>query len=280
MAQKGNPNILIIPERVRKRRKDKKLSQVEVGRRVGVSKQSVSHWEDRSKKPSIRRNNLDRLAKALSCEPDYLTGNTDQPNHFKEGGKEYGTFGLPLSLIPEIIERLELYDDEKLQFIYSFLSILDTYSPPQLELIKRIFVSISGVEIQKVTLRHPFNDWSLFRNIFFNVQDTLIKINKSIENISGCELPSEVNFAFDSCKESIKKDFMKLSYPLQNEDNFRRSLKHIPDSFDYLINSLDNLSVNDKQLELLKHMCESQLPFALDKDIKHFFLTINETTIF
>lgn len=56
--------------RIRALRKDKKLTQVNVAKSVGVSSVAVTQWEQDSSKPG--GNNLISLAKVLGCSPDWL----------------------------------------------------------------------------------------------------------------------------------------------------------------------------------------------------------------
>ena len=58
--------------RIREIRMAKKMSQVELANILGVTKQSVSNWENDNIQPSIEM--LIKLAKALSVSSDYLLG--------------------------------------------------------------------------------------------------------------------------------------------------------------------------------------------------------------
>ena len=62
----------MLNERIREIRMAKKLSQVELANILGVTKQSVSNWENDNIQPSIEM--LIKLAKALSVSSDYLLG--------------------------------------------------------------------------------------------------------------------------------------------------------------------------------------------------------------
>ncbi len=58
--------------RIKELRILKNLSQVELGKALGVSKQSVSNWENNNIQPSI--DILIHLAKFFSVSADYLLG--------------------------------------------------------------------------------------------------------------------------------------------------------------------------------------------------------------
>lgn len=62
----------MLNERIREIRTAKKMSQVELANILGVTKQSVSNWENDNIQPSIEM--LIKLAKALSVSSDYLLG--------------------------------------------------------------------------------------------------------------------------------------------------------------------------------------------------------------
>lgn len=62
----------MLNERIREIRTAKKMSQVELANILGVTKQSVSNWENDNIQPSVEM--LIKLAKALSVSSDYLLG--------------------------------------------------------------------------------------------------------------------------------------------------------------------------------------------------------------
>ncbi|MGN0493538.1 MAG: helix-turn-helix domain-containing protein [Acutalibacteraceae bacterium] len=62
----------MLNEKIREIRTAKKMSQVELANILGVTKQSVSNWENDNIQPSIEM--LAKLAKALSVSTDYLLG--------------------------------------------------------------------------------------------------------------------------------------------------------------------------------------------------------------
>ncbi len=62
----------MLNERIREIRLARKLSQVELAKIIGVTKQSVSNWENDNIQPSIEI--LVKLSKALSVSADYLLG--------------------------------------------------------------------------------------------------------------------------------------------------------------------------------------------------------------
>ncbi len=60
----------MLGDRIREIRLAKKISQVELAKILGVTKQSVSNWENENIQPSIEM--LSKIADALSVTTDYL----------------------------------------------------------------------------------------------------------------------------------------------------------------------------------------------------------------
>lgn len=60
----------MLNENIRKLRTARNMSQVELARKLGVTKQSVSNWENDNIQPSIEM--LVKLSKCLSVSTDYL----------------------------------------------------------------------------------------------------------------------------------------------------------------------------------------------------------------
>ena len=65
-------------EQIRTLREARKMNQVDLGKRLGVSKQSVCNWENDNAQPSIEM--LVRLATLFSVSTDYLLGIERDPN--------------------------------------------------------------------------------------------------------------------------------------------------------------------------------------------------------
>lgn len=63
-------------ERLRMLRKSKNISQIELGKHIGVTKQSISNWENDNIQPSIEM--LLKLAEYFSVSTDYILGLNDK----------------------------------------------------------------------------------------------------------------------------------------------------------------------------------------------------------
>ena len=62
----------MLNERIRKLRFERNLSQVDLAKKLNVTKQSVSNWENDNIQPSIEM--LVKLAEVFSVSTDYLLG--------------------------------------------------------------------------------------------------------------------------------------------------------------------------------------------------------------
>lgn len=62
----------MLGETVRRLRQEKGMKQEELGRRLGISKQSISNWENENIMPSVEL--LERLADCFGVTTDYLLG--------------------------------------------------------------------------------------------------------------------------------------------------------------------------------------------------------------
>ena len=66
----------MLNQRIRETRLARKMSQVDLANALGVTKQSVSNWENDNIQPSIEM--LIRLSRILSTSTDYLLGLEDR----------------------------------------------------------------------------------------------------------------------------------------------------------------------------------------------------------
>lgn len=89
----------MLGQRISEIRKALGWSQVDLAKRLGVAKQTVSNWENDNIQPSIEM--LIRLAKLLSVTTDYLLG---LDNDF-----QLNVEGLPMEIIAHISLLVEDY---------------------------------------------------------------------------------------------------------------------------------------------------------------------------
>jgi transcriptional regulator with XRE-family HTH domain len=79
----------VLGERIKKLRKEKKLTQQELGEKVNVTKVSISGYENGNRTPDTET--LQKLADVLETSTDYLLGRTDEPSLVKDEKAPYNT---------------------------------------------------------------------------------------------------------------------------------------------------------------------------------------------
>lgn len=89
-----------IGDRIKSKRKEKRLTQKELSDLVNVSAQVISNWERDYTHPDY--DDVARLSEVLNCSSDYLLGRTDK----KESGVSY-TAPLTKKDEQDIAKRLE-----------------------------------------------------------------------------------------------------------------------------------------------------------------------------
>lgn len=95
-----------INERIRQRRKEKKLTQKQIANAVGVSRVSVSQWESGDTSPKGK--NLYQLCHVLQCQPDWLL-------YGKEGSPNNDMNAEWLGSTHFVADDTEPYDDEEVE---------------------------------------------------------------------------------------------------------------------------------------------------------------------
>lgn len=71
----NNDIVAIFPERIKAIRKKEKLSQMELANKLGITRQSVSYYENGERLPDIQV--LSDICSLLNCSPKYLLGFQD-----------------------------------------------------------------------------------------------------------------------------------------------------------------------------------------------------------
>ena len=106
-------------EKVKKLRKDMKLSQGELAKKIGVSTRSVAAYEAGTSYPRYKET-YDALAAALGVDVNYLR--TEEEEFMEEVGQEYGSRGQRqaraiLNEAAGLFAGGELSEDDKLAFL-------------------------------------------------------------------------------------------------------------------------------------------------------------------
>ena len=92
----------MLDRRLRALRQARKMSQVDLARRLGVTKQSVSNWENDNIQPSIEM--LVKLSKTFSVTTDYLLG-LDSGEYLDVSGLEPGIVAHIRQLVDALRDR-------------------------------------------------------------------------------------------------------------------------------------------------------------------------------
>lgn len=87
----------MLNQRIRLLRQARNMSQVNLAKRVGVTKQSVSNWENDNIQPSIEM--LMKLAEVFSVSTDYLLG--------RDSGEALDVSGLPEDVVAHLRQLVE-----------------------------------------------------------------------------------------------------------------------------------------------------------------------------
>ncbi|MBR4209527.1 MAG: helix-turn-helix transcriptional regulator [Lachnospiraceae bacterium] len=72
----------MLGDQIKKLRCARLLSQVDLGRKVGVSKQCISNWENNNIMPSVDM--LINLASFFGCSTDYILEMEEGPRYYLE----------------------------------------------------------------------------------------------------------------------------------------------------------------------------------------------------
>ena len=102
-----------IGERIRARRKELKIRQVELALKINRSAQVVSNWE-RGYTPVIPHDDVLALATTLETNPNYLLGLTDDPAppHPKQEKPNYEEYVLSAGTLAEAAIRISELNDK------------------------------------------------------------------------------------------------------------------------------------------------------------------------
>ncbi|KEF40468.1 putative transcriptional regulator [Schinkia azotoformans MEV2011] len=92
----------MLAERIKKRRKEKKLTQEYMAEKLGITRQGYGHYETGRNEPDNQA--LLKIADILECSVNYLLGTSDNPTQTTSKSDDYN----PLEEINKIIKDLGL----------------------------------------------------------------------------------------------------------------------------------------------------------------------------
>lgn len=164
----NHPKVKIVlkPEILRELRKERNLTQKELGDRIEVSKQAVSNWENAGDFVYIRKKNLIKLARALACTPEYLQGKVNKKSSFYKKNELHHMLGMPLSSFSEVKECLKYYSNKRLDYLLEFLPLYAVLSYDQLNLLHHITLAIVSNDGFSITSNCPLRNYEFFKRIF------------------------------------------------------------------------------------------------------------------
>lgn len=122
------------PHRLRELRKEKKLTQEELGSKINVTKVSVSGYENGNRNPDTET--LQKLADYFNVSTDYLLGRTDNP-YDRETTHTIRKEDLSSDSLSEINKLVKEYGIDQLGFFN--IEKWKNLSPEDLDEIKRHF---------------------------------------------------------------------------------------------------------------------------------------------
>lgn len=93
----------MLGEKIRKLRQSRKINQIELANKLGVSKQSVSNWENNNILPSIEV--LIKIADYFSCSTDFLLRRNTKECNLNTDGLTLGQVA-HLQLIADDFKKL------------------------------------------------------------------------------------------------------------------------------------------------------------------------------
>lgn len=113
-------------------RKDKKLTQHELAKQLGITRSALSQYELGNRQPDYET--LEKIAQYFHVSIDYLLGRTNDPN-LKEQEIQFTFKGKPLDdelreLLTIILERLEKADEGERRFYVRMLKRIMADEPP------------------------------------------------------------------------------------------------------------------------------------------------------
>lgn len=108
--------MIMINDRIKKRRTELGLSQAALAKKVGVSREAVSQWESGAAK-GLRPDNLLACAKALQCNIEWLINGSSSeptpPHNGDIGAVSEQANGVSFEIDPKVLEQaLAQLDDE------------------------------------------------------------------------------------------------------------------------------------------------------------------------
>lgn len=167
-------------DRLREQRKAKEYTQERFSDTIGISRDTLSKWENGSRSPTIEQ--LLNLCEILECDPDYLLGRIEHTRNNMQIASE--VTGLSEDAIKTI---RSIRGDVCCNFLKDAgcepdsLDIGDTYAPCIEELLKRTAVLDDIYKALTYSSKHSF-EYNYHRNNYnVHVSDACLKVAYTLD---------------------------------------------------------------------------------------------------
>lgn len=110
-------------EKLRKLRNDRKMTQEELAKRVGVSRATIAGYETKGKEPPY--STLIKIAKELNCSIDYLLKNNVEDNVNIEKNNYYSSVISEREDLQQLIKETENLNPDSIYRIIEIIKIIN-----------------------------------------------------------------------------------------------------------------------------------------------------------
>lgn len=110
-------------EKLRKLRNDRKMTQEELAKRVGVSRATIAGYETKGKEPPY--STLIKIAKELNCSIDYLLKNNVEDNVNIEKNNYYSSVISKREDLQQLIKETENLNPDSIYRIIEIIKIIN-----------------------------------------------------------------------------------------------------------------------------------------------------------
>ena len=124
----------LLGERVYERREELRYQQNDVAKMCNISRDKLSRIERNITKKPIPQELLESLAEVLQCSPDYLTGDSDNPQENSEG------YEMPFIINHRAVKAIKLYElaEKDYQFVNDLIFMQEHFSAEEIDIVKRL----------------------------------------------------------------------------------------------------------------------------------------------
>lgn len=168
--------------RIKQLRKEAGLTQTELGRKLGVVKQTISSWENNISEPN--GDTLIQLSNILNTSPQYLLGSSNHPHVSQKDTYDKGFFFFFFDEMPEVRKK-----------IYARMQ--------ELSLSNTDFLNNTGIDIEKEV---SINDLITIAKKLKISTDYLLGISDLKEDIDFLQSITEKEYNFIKVFRKLNED--------------------------------------------------------------------------